>query len=62
MIFALFSSGKVSRLVVLVSSWVAYQSAILFYGIATNQVGFILLFAFHIFATLFAALFSAERS
>lgn len=62
MIFAVATSSSASKLALLISAWMAYQIATLWYGLATGQVGFILMFAFQFIATVATVVISTERS
>lgn len=62
MIFAVATSSGAAKLALLISTWMAYQIATLWYGLATDQVGFILMFAFQFIATVATVVISTERS
>lgn len=62
MIFAVASNTSVTKMILMITSWIMYQIAVLWYGIATGQVGFILIFIFQFIATLVTIIISTERS
>lgn len=55
------TQASMSKLIVFITSWVLWMITILWYGIATHQVGFILMFVFQLVITLGSIIFSAER-
>lgn len=46
----------------MVVSWILFQTTTLWYGIATEQIGFILMFAFQMIATIVTIIISTERN
>jgi hypothetical protein len=46
----------------MIAFWIIHQVAVLWYGIATNQIGFILIFIFQFIVTLLTIIISTERS
>jgi hypothetical protein len=50
---------KISLMIVF---WIIHQVAVLWYGIATDQIGFILIFIFQFIVTLLTIIISTERS
>lgn len=61
MSFVIMTKPSISKLTMLITSWVIWMIAILWYGIDTRQIGFILLFIFQFIITLVGIIFSAER-
>lgn len=57
----IMTKSSVSKLVGLVMTWLVWMMITLWYGIDTNQVGFILIFIFQLVVTLGSIIFSAER-
>jgi hypothetical protein len=62
MLWAVSGSANITKLSVMLTSWLIYQSVILWYGIATDQVGFILSFVFNIIVTIVGVLTTIERN
>ena len=62
MIYAVSSVSNVKKLSLMITSWILYQTATLWYGISTGQIGFILMFAFQIIATIITIIVSTERN
>jgi hypothetical protein len=62
MIYAVSSVSNVKKLSFMIVSWILYQTATLWYGIATGQIGFILMFAFQMIATIVTIIISTERN
>lgn len=50
---------KISLMVIF---WIIHQTIVLWYGIATDQIGFILIFIFQFIVTLLTIIISTERS
>ena len=46
----------------MIAFWIIHQVAMLWYGLATNQIGFILIFIFQFIVTLLTIIISTERS
>lgn len=61
MIFTVSTRSSAGKMALLVSGWLTYQVATLWYAIATKQVGFILMFVFQIIATIATVIISVER-
>ena len=62
MLFAVMLKTSVTKIATMVICWMIYQVATLWYGIATNQVGFILMFIFQFIVTILTVIISTERS
>jgi len=62
MIYAFSSVSNVKKLSLMVIFWILYQTATLWYGIATEQIGFILMFAFQIILTIVTVIITTERN
>lgn len=62
MILAISTSSTAGKLATLISAWLVYQVATIWYGLATGQIGFILMFAFQMIATVATVVISLERS
>lgn len=62
MIFSIATNSSLGKIVLMISGWVTYQIATLWYGIATHQIGFILMFAFQIVASIAAFIVGTERT
>ena len=62
MIYAVSSVSNVRKLSFMVVSWILFQTTTLWYGIATEQIGFILMFAFQMIATIVTIIISTERN
>jgi len=50
---------KISLMIIF---WIIHQTILLWYGIATDQIGFILIFIFQFIVTLLTVIISTERS
>ena len=50
---------KISLMIIF---WIIHQTTLLWYGIATDQIGFILIFIFQFIVTLLTVIISTERS
>ena len=61
MSFLIATEASMSKLIAFILSWVTWMIAILWYGIDTHQIGFILMFVFQLVITLGSIIFSAER-
>lgn len=62
MIYAFSSVSNVKKLSSMIIFWILHQTATLWYGIATKQIGFILMFAFQIISTIIAIIITTERN
>ena len=62
MVIAIGSNTSMFKMSIMVVSWILYQTVTLWYGISTNQIGFILIFIFQFIATFMTILISTERS
>lgn len=62
MIYAVSAKSNAKKLASIIVTWILYQTTTLWYGIATGQIGFILMFAFQIIATIVTIIISTERS
>lgn len=61
LMIALVAKSSVFKLVIVISAWILYQIATLWYGISTGQIGFILMAIFQFIITLATILISTER-
>ncbi len=62
MFVAVTFKPSLPRIVVMIALWLVNQVVILWYGLATNQIGFILIFIFQFIVTLLTIIISTERS
>ena len=62
MFVAVTFKTSLSRIVIMVALWIVNQVVTLWYGIATNQIGFILIFILQFIVTLLTVIISTERS
>jgi uncharacterized membrane protein len=62
MLFAVALKTSVTKIAVMVACWMIYQIVTLWYGLATNQIGFILMFIFQFIVTIITVIISTERS
>jgi hypothetical protein len=58
---SLLSKSSIVKLSLMIASWLFYQVTTLWYGIATGQIGFILMFIFQFITTIVTILISTER-
>jgi hypothetical protein len=61
MVIAIATRSTPAKLALMISSWIGYQVATLWYGIATDQLGFILMFIFQIIVSIATLIISTER-
>jgi hypothetical protein len=62
MLIAVTLKTSVTKIAIMVACWMVYQIVTLWYGLATNQIGFILMFIFQFIVTIITIIISAERS
>jgi hypothetical protein len=62
MLFAVTLKTSVTKIAVMVACWMVYQIVTLWYGLATDQIGFILMFIFQFIVTIITIIISTERS
>jgi hypothetical protein len=62
MLFAVMLKTSVTKIATMVVCWMVYQIATLWYGLATDQIGFILMFIFQFIVTILTVIISTERS
>jgi hypothetical protein len=62
MMYAISSGPNLKKLSLIIAAWIFYQAVTLWYGIATSQIGFILMFVFQIIATVATVIISTERT
>jgi hypothetical protein len=62
MLLAVTLKTSVTKIAFMVVCWMLYQIATLWYGIATDQIGFILMFIFQFIVTILTVIISTERS
>jgi hypothetical protein len=62
MLLAVTLKTSVSKIAFMVVCWMLYQIVTLWYGLATNQIGFILMFIFQFIVTIITVIISTERS
>jgi len=53
---------SVAKIAAMISFWIINQVAILWYGLATNQIGFVLMFIFQFIITFVTIIISTGRS
>lgn len=61
LMIALVAKSSVAKLVLMISAWIVYQITTLWYGIATEQIGFILMAIFQFIVSIATILISTER-
>jgi hypothetical protein len=62
MLLAVTLKTSVTKVACMVAAWMVYQIVTLWYGLATDQIGFILMFIFQFIVTILTVIISAERS
>ena len=62
MLLAVTLKTSVSKIATMVVFWMIYQVTTLWYGLATDQIGFILMFIFQFIVTILTVIISTERS
>lgn len=62
MLIAVTLKTTVTKIAIMVACWMVYQVVTLWYGLATDQIGFILMFIFQFIVTIITIIISAERS
>lgn len=62
LVIALASKSNMAKLVTMIVSWLLYQAVTLWYGIATHQIGFILMFVFQFIVSIVTILIGTERN
>jgi hypothetical protein len=62
MLFAVMLKTSVTKIATMVVCWMVYQIVTLWYGLATDQIGFILMFIFQFIVTIITIIISTERS
>lgn len=62
MFVAVTLKTSVTKVAFMVLFWMVYQVVTLWYGLATDQIGFILMFIFQFIVTILTVIISAERS
>jgi hypothetical protein len=62
MVFAVMLKTSVAKIATMVVLWMLYQVTTLWYGLATDQIGFILMFIFQFIVTILTVIISTERS
>jgi hypothetical protein len=62
MLLAVTLKTSVTKIAAMVICWIVYQVVTLWYGIATDQIGFILMFIFQFIVTILTVIISTERS
>lgn len=62
MLVAVTMKTSVPKIAFMVLCWMVYQVVTLWYGLATNQIGFILMFIFQFIVTVLTVIISTERS
>lgn len=61
LVLALMSKSNIYKLVSMIVAWITYQVTTLWYGIATHQIGFILMGIFQFIVSFATILISTER-
>jgi hypothetical protein len=62
MFIAVTFKASVTKISLMIIFWIINQVVILWYGIATNQIGFILIFILQFIVTLLTLIITTERS
>jgi hypothetical protein len=62
MFVAVTLKPSVAKIVTMIFFWMINQVVTLWYGIATNQIGFILMFILQFIVTILTVIISTERS
>ena len=62
MFIAVTFKPSVPKIATMVCFWIINQVTTLWYGIATNQIGFILMFILQFIVTILTVIISTERS
>ena len=62
MLLAVTLKTSVTKIASMIVCWIIYQIVTLWYGIATDQIGFILMFIFQFIITILTVIISTERS
>lgn len=62
MLIAVTLKTSVTKIAAMVVCWMVYQIVTLWYGLATDQIGFILMFIFQFIVTILTVIISTERS
>ena len=62
MLLAVTLKTSVSKIATMVVLWMVHQVSMLWYGLATDQIGFILMFIFQFIVTILTVIISTERS
>lgn len=62
MLLAVTLKTSITKIAFMVVSWMIYQIVTLWYGLSTDQIGFILMFIFQFIVTILTVIISAERS
>ena len=62
MLLAVTLKTSVAKIATMVVLWMVHQVSILWYGLATDQIGFILMFIFQFIVTILTVIISTERS
>ena len=62
MLLAVTLKTSVAKIATMVVLWMVHQVSILWYGLATDQIGFILMFIFQFIVTIITVIVSTERS
>ena len=62
MLLAVTLKTSVTKIAAMIVCWIIYQIVTLWYGIATDQIGFILMFIFQFIITILTVIISTERS
>ena len=62
MFVAVTFKASVAKVATLIACWIINQIVMLWYGIATNQIGFILMFILQFIITILTVIISTERS
>ena len=62
MLLAVTLKTSVAKIATMLALWMIHQVSILWYGLATDQIGFILMFIFQFIVTILTVIISTERS
>jgi hypothetical protein len=62
MLLAVTLKTSVAKIATMIVLWMVHQVSMLWYGLATDQIGFILMFIFQFIVTILTVIISTERS
>ena len=62
MLLAVTLKTSVTKIAIMIAFWILHQVVTLWYGLATDQIGFILMFIFQFIVTILTVIISTERN